>query len=110
VLTDEAAAAWVAAPRIARGVQLSGSLLAILTALTFLAVFRISPLGLTLRVPDHTTLSVCSATLARPRPQLNNTDKGDSAGGRHRPEVRDRPASWVSGACLAIRHVQALSC
>jgi hypothetical protein len=39
----------------------------------------ISLLGLTLRVPDHTTLSVCSATLARPQPQLNNTDKGDSA-------------------------------
>jgi hypothetical protein len=39
----------------------------------------ISLLGLTLRVPDHTTLSRRSATLAVPRPQLNSTDAGDSA-------------------------------
>jgi hypothetical protein len=51
-------------------------------ALTLRAVFRlayrqaegligsiISLLGLTLRVPDHTTLSRRSATLALPRPQ-----------------------------------------
>jgi Transposase DDE domain len=56
------------------------SALAILTALTLRAVFRlayrqaegligsiISLLGLTLRVPDHTTLSRRSATLAVPR-------------------------------------------
>jgi hypothetical protein len=56
--------------------------LAILTALTLRAAFRlayrqaegligsiISLLGLTLRVPDHTTLSRRSATLAVPRPQ-----------------------------------------
>jgi hypothetical protein len=30
-------------------------------------------------VPDHTTLSCRSATLAVPRPQLNSTDAGDSA-------------------------------
>ena len=56
--------------------------MAILTALTLRAVFRlayrqaegligsiISLLGLTLRVPDHTTLSRRSATLAVPRPR-----------------------------------------
>jgi hypothetical protein len=40
---------------------------------------RGSLLGLTLRVPDHTTLSRRSATLAVPRPRLNSTDVGDSA-------------------------------
>ena len=67
--TDEAVAAWAAAPRTTRGGQPSYSPLAILTALTLRAVFRlayrqaqgligsiISLLGLTLRVPDHTTL------------------------------------------------------
>ena len=80
--TDEAVAAWAAAPRTTRGGQPSYSPLAILTALTLRAVFRlayrqaegligsiISLLGLTLRVPDHTTLSRRSATLAVPRPQ-----------------------------------------
>src|ERR1700722_13545974 len=65
--TDEAVAAWAAAPRTTRGGQPSYSPLAILTALTLRAVFRlayrqaegligsiISLLGLTLRVPDHT--------------------------------------------------------
>jgi hypothetical protein len=64
--------------------------LAILTALTLRAVFRlayrqaerligsiISLLGLTLRVPDHTTLSRRSATLAVPRPQPTAAD-GDT--------------------------------
>ena len=59
--------------------------LAILTALTLRAVFRlayrqvegligsiIGLLGLALRVPDHTTLSRRSATLAVPRPQSNS--------------------------------------
>src|SRR3954447_19034319 len=90
--TDEAVAAWTAAPRTSRGGQPFYSPLAILTALTLRAVFHlayrqaegligsmISLLGLTLRVPDHTTLSRRSATLAVPRPQLNSTDAGDSA-------------------------------
>jgi len=62
--TDEAVAAWAAAPRTTRGGQPFYSPLAILTALTLRAVFRlahrqaegligsiISLLGLTLRVP-----------------------------------------------------------
>jgi hypothetical protein len=80
--TDGAIAAWAAEPRTTRGGQAWYSPLAILTALTLRAVFRltyqqaegligsiISLLGLTLRVPDHTTLSRRSTTLAVPRPQ-----------------------------------------
>jgi transposase len=90
--TDEAVAAWAAAPRTTRGGQPSYSPLAILMALTLRAVFRlayrqaegligsiISLLGLTLRVPDHTTLSHRAATLAEPRPRFNNTGAGDGA-------------------------------
>jgi len=68
--TDEAVEAWAAEPRTSRGGQPWYSALAILTALTLRAVFRlafrqtegligsiIGLLGLTLRVPDHTTLS-----------------------------------------------------
>ncbi len=79
--TDEAVAAWAAEPRTTRGGQPRYSALAILTALTLRAVFRlayrqaegligsiIGLLGLTLRVPDHTTLSRRSATLTVPRP------------------------------------------
>src|SRR3954462_12699806 len=80
--TDEAIAAWKAKPRTTRGGQPWYSELAILTALTLRAVFRlafrqtegligsiIGLLGLTLRVPDHTTLSRRAATLEVPRPQ-----------------------------------------
>src|ERR1700693_913430 len=90
--TDDAIAAWGAEPRTTRGGQAWYSPWAILTALTLRTVFRlayrqaegligsiISLLGLTLRVPDHTTLSRRSATLAVPRPQLNSTDADDSA-------------------------------
>ncbi len=79
--TDEAIAAWAAEPRATRGGQLRYSPLAILTALTLRAVFRlayqqaegllgsiVSLLGLSLRVPDHTTLSRRAATLDVPRP------------------------------------------
>ncbi len=99
--TDEAIAAWAAEPRTTRGGQpLSASLtslrgiaarwyspLAILTALTLRAVFRLAYrqaegligsivglLGLSLRVPDHTTLSRRAATLEVPRP--GNADAG----------------------------------
>src|SRR4051812_24002558 len=78
---DDAIAAWAAEPRTTRGDQAWYSPLAILTALTLRAVFRlayrqaegligsiIDLLGLALRVPDHTTLSRRSATLAVPRP------------------------------------------
>ncbi len=85
--TDEAIAGWGAEPRTTRGGQPCYSPLAILTALTLRAVFRlayrqaeglmgsiISLLGLSLRVPDHTTLSRRAATLDVPRP--GNADAG----------------------------------
>ena len=80
--TDEAIAAWAAEPRTTRGGQARYSPLAILTALTLRAVFRLAYrqaeglissivdlLGLSLRVPDHTTLSRRAATLDVPRPR-----------------------------------------
>ncbi len=85
--TDDAIAGWAAEPRTTRGGQPWYSLLAILTALTIRAVFRlayrqaegllgsvIGLLGLSLRVPDHTTLNRRAATLEVPRP--GNADAG----------------------------------
>ena len=79
--TDNAITGWAAAPRTTRGGQPWYSPLAILTALTLRAVFRlayrqaegligsvIDLLGLSLRVPDHITLSRRAATLEVPRP------------------------------------------
>src|SRR5208283_5324058 len=79
--TDEAIAAWRAAPRTTRGGQPWYSPLAIVTALTLRAVFRLALrqtegligsiirlLGLTLAVPDHSTLSRRAQTLDVPRP------------------------------------------
>src|SRR3712207_5316596 len=79
--TDEAVEAWKAEPRTTRGGQPWYSPLAILTALTLRAVFRLALrqteglissvihlLGLDLRVPDHTTLSRRATTLEVPRP------------------------------------------
>src|SRR4051795_4776022 len=83
--TDEAIAAWKAEPRTSRGGQPWYSELAILTALTLRAVFRLALrqtegligslmrlLGLTLPVPDHTTLSRRAATLEVPRPRSSH--------------------------------------
>src|ERR671910_1383069 len=83
--TDEAIVAWAAEPRMTRGGQPWYSPLAILTALTLRAVFRlayrqtegligslIGLLGLNLRVPDHTTLSRRAATLEVPRPRASS--------------------------------------
>ncbi len=80
--TDEAVAAWKAEPRTTRGGQRWYSPLAIVTALTLRAVFRLALrqtegligsiihlLGLTLAVPDHTTLSRRAETLEVPRPR-----------------------------------------
>src|SRR4051812_41688808 len=80
--TEEAIASWRAEPRTTRGGQPWYSELAILTALTLRAVFRlglrqtegligsvIHLLGLDLPVPDHTTLSRRAATLEVPRPR-----------------------------------------
>ena len=80
--SEEAIAAWRAEPRTTPGGQPSYSALAIITALTLRAVFRLALrqtegligsilrlLGLGLAVPDHTTLSRRAATLPVPRPR-----------------------------------------
>ena len=74
--TDEAIEAWAAEPRTTRGGQPWCSALAVLTALTLRAVFRLAYrqaegligsivglLGLALPVPDHTTPCRQAATL-----------------------------------------------
>src|SRR3954471_608061 len=86
--SDEAVEAWEAERRTSRGGQPEYSDLAILTALTFKAVFRlayrqtegligsvIGLLGLDLAVPDHTTLCRRAETLEVPRPK----PRGDGA-------------------------------
>ena len=83
-VTEEAIAAWTAAPRTTRGGQPIYSPLAILTALTLRAVFRLALrqtegligsvirlLGLDLAVPDHSTLSRRAETLEVPRPKAS---------------------------------------
>jgi DDE family transposase len=79
--TEEAVAAWRAEPRTTRGGQPHYSALAIRTALTLRAVFRLALrqtegligsilqlLGLDLAVPDHSTLSRRAETLEIPGP------------------------------------------
>src|SRR5215211_1763598 len=91
LFSDEAIAAWKAEPRTSRGGQSWYSALAILTALTLRAVFRlalrqiegligsiIGLLGLDLAVPDHTTLSRRAATLEVPRPRWSSSPNVDS--------------------------------
>ena len=80
--TAEAIEAWRAEPRTGRGGQPASSDLAIATALTLRAVFRLAlrqtegligsvlqPLGLDLPVPDHSTISRRAETLEVPRPR-----------------------------------------
>src|SRR5689334_10851762 len=80
--TDAALAAWKAAPRTTPGGQPCYSDLAITTALTLRAVFRLALrqsegligsilqlLDLDLPVPDHTTLGRRAATVALPAPR-----------------------------------------
>ncbi|QDJ11570.1 Transposase (plasmid) [Roseomonas mucosa] len=80
--TEAAIAAWRAEPRTTRGGQARYSTLAISTALTLRAVFRLALrqtegligsimalLGLDLPVPDHMTLSRRGETLAMPQPR-----------------------------------------
>ncbi len=82
--TDDAIEGWRAQPRTTQGGQPSYSSLAILTALTLKAVFRlalrqtegligsvIGLLGLTLAVPDHTTLCRWAETLDGLRARTN---------------------------------------
>jgi hypothetical protein len=83
--TTEAIEAWRAAPRTTRGGQPSYSALAITTALTLRAVFRLplrqtegligsvlQLLGLDLPVPDHSTLSRRAETLEVLRPKAGS--------------------------------------
>src|SRR5215217_4186174 len=83
--TEEAVAAWHAEPRTTPGGQAHYSDLAITTALTLKAVFRLALrqtegligsiirlLGLALSVPDHTTLSRRAETLEGPRPRSDS--------------------------------------
>src|SRR4051794_27230677 len=92
--SDEAIEAWKATPRTSRGGQSEYSDLAILTALTFKAVFRlayrqtegligsvIGLLGLDLAVPDHSTLCRRAETLEVPRPKPRGAGADDAAGG-----------------------------
>ncbi len=80
--TEAAIAAWGGEPRTTRGGQPRYSALAIATALTLRAVFRlalrqtegligsiVALLGLDLAIPDHTTLSRRAETLSIPRPK-----------------------------------------
>jgi hypothetical protein len=80
--TEAAIAAWRAEPRTTRGGQPRYSALAIATALTLRAVFRlalrqtegligsiIALLGLDLATPDHSTLSRRAETLSIPGPK-----------------------------------------
>jgi hypothetical protein len=84
--TDAAIAAWRAEPRTTRGGQPYYSALAITTALTLRAVFRLALrqtegligsiirlLGLDLAVPDHSTLSRRAETLQVLRPRSSRT-------------------------------------
>jgi hypothetical protein len=79
--SEEAVATWRAEPRTTRGGQAHYSALAIRTALTLRAVFRLALrqteglirsilqlLSLDLAVPDHSTLSRRTETLEVPRP------------------------------------------
>ena len=80
--SEEAIAGWQAEPRTTPGGQPSYSALAISTALTLRAVFRLALrqtegligsilqlLGLDLAVSDHSTLSRRAETLEMPRPR-----------------------------------------
>jgi Transposase DDE domain len=91
--SDEAIEAWKAEPRTSRGGQPEYSALAILTALTLRAVFRlpfrqtegligsvIALLGLDLAVPDHSTLCRRAETLDVPRPTPRGQGAGNGAG------------------------------
>jgi hypothetical protein len=88
--SDEAIAAWRAAPRTTRGAQPWYSPLAILTALTLRAVFWLALrqtegligsivdlLRLALAVPDHSTLSRRAQTLDVPRPRSGSGADGE---------------------------------
>jgi hypothetical protein len=104
--TEAAIAAWHAEPRTTPGGQPHYSALAITTALTLKAVFRlalrqtegligsiIGLLGLDLSVPDHTTLSRRAETLEVPRPRSDSRSDADRSA-----EPVHRPSSYSQGA------------
>jgi hypothetical protein len=89
--SEEAIAGWRAAPRTTRGGQAWYSPLAILTALTLKAVFRlalrqtegligsiIALLGLSLAVPTFSTLSRRAETVEVPRPHASSGADNDA--------------------------------
>jgi hypothetical protein len=89
--SDEAVAGWRAAPRTTRGGQAWYSPLAILTALTLRAVFRlalrqtegligsvIDLLGLSLAVPTFSTLSRRAETVEVPQPRAGGGAEHDA--------------------------------
>src|SRR3954470_14352175 len=97
--TPKTVAAWAAAPRTTRGGQPSYSDLAIATALTLRAVFRLALrqterligsilqlLGLDLPVPDHSTLSRRAETLEVPHPKAGHGADAPAVG-RHGTEA-----------------------
>src|SRR4051794_31865818 len=105
--TDEAITAWHAEPRTTRGGQPWYSALAILTALTLRAVFRLGLrqtegligsilrlLGLELAVPDHTTLSRRAAAPA-------GGQHGAEAGRARRAAGREARNPYPSGLAEA---------
>jgi hypothetical protein len=90
--TTEAIAAWRAEPRTTRGGQPHYSDLAIATALTLRAVFRLALrqteglirsilhlLGLALTVPDHSTISRRGRSLVLPRARCDISDVAQAA-------------------------------
>src|SRR3954465_14498930 len=110
--TEEAVAAWEAEPRTTPGGQPHYSSLAITTALTLKAVFRLALrqtegligsllrlLGLALSVPNHTTLSRRAETLEVPRPR-----SGSEAEPVHRLVDRTGLKLWGPGEWLMKKH------
>jgi Transposase DDE domain/Enolase C-terminal domain-like len=109
--TEAAIAAWKAEPRATRGGQPRYSALAITTALTLRAVFRLALrqtegliasllrlLGLDLAAPDHSTISRRGETLpvSRPRPGSESIHVAMAAPNCHILEVSQgyMPMMW----------------
>ena len=99
-VADEAIAAWTAEPRTTRGGQRTYSALAILTALTLRAVFRLALrqtegligsvirlLGLDLAVPDHSTLSRRGDAGGATAKSQSRCRTHAPVGGQHGPEA-----------------------
>src|SRR4051794_11392962 len=105
--TDDAIAAWKAAPRTTPGGQPHYSDLAITTALTLRAVFHLAlrqtegligsilqRLGLDLPVPDYSTLSRRAQSLELPAQPRATGGAAPPPGGRPRRAPGGRPTGW----------------